>query len=455
MEESGKMNTTPLSHYSSTPPKRRSRPCTIPFMDALLAGGILAATLILILIRPKDISEAWWAVLGGVLALVFGLVPLDEVWGIVVETHDALFLLLGMMALSSAADRAGFFDWAASLAARAGAGSVRRLYVMVFLVGTVVTAFLSLDATAIVLTPIVYGMVVRLRLRPLPFVFACTYTANTASLFLPISNLTNLLAYNAFDINFIRFGVVMFLPAVLAVAANLLVFLVLFRGDLIGAYDEDHFFEAENPAFFRLAAGGVVAVLVAFFAAPIIGAPIGLMALVGGAVVVLAARVFGWVSFREVSGEVSWGLFALVIGLFVVVRGAEDAGLTAVIGSALAQAGEGSGFFEILGVAAGTALGSNLVNNVPMTVMAINGIEPLLDSGDAGTSVVYAALIGTNVGPNLTIVGSLATLIWLSIVRDRGIEIGARDYLKIGAVATPFILFAAVFGLWLSLRLFG
>jgi arsenical pump membrane protein len=422
-------------------------------MDALLAGGILAATLILILIRPRDINEAWWAVLGGAVVLALGLVSLGEVAEIVVETHDALFLLLGMMALSAAADRAGFFDWAASLADRAGAGSVRRLYVMVFLVGTVVTMVLSLDATAIVLTPIVYGMVVRLRLRPLPFVFACTYTANTASLFLPVSNLTNLLAYNAFDLDFVRFGIVMFLPATLAVAANLLVFLVLFRRDLVGGYDEDRFFEAENPAFFRLASAGVVAVLVAFFAAPIFGISIGLMALAGGAVVVFAARAFGWVSLRAVADEISWGLFALVIGLFVVVRGAEDAGLTAVVESSLSLVGEGSGFFQILAVATGAALGSNLVNNVPMTVMAINGVGPLLESGEASVSVVYAALIGTNVGPNLTIVGSLATLIWLSIVRDRGIEIGARDYLKVGAVATPFILLAAVFGLWLSLQI--
>jgi arsenical pump membrane protein len=352
-------------------------------MDALLAGGILALTLVCILIRPRDIGEAWWAVLGGVVVLALGLVPIGDVWNIVWDVHDALFLLLGMMALSAAADRAGFFDFAASLADRAGAGSVRRLYVMVFLVGTVVTAVLSLDATAIVLTPIVYGMVVRLRLRPLPFVFACTYTANTASLFLPVSNLTNLLAYNAFDINFIRFGVVMFLPATFAVAANLLVFLVLFRGDLVGGYSEDRFFEAENPAFFRLAAGGVVGVLVAFFAAPILGVPIGLMALVGGAVVVLAACIFGWVSFRAVSSEISWGLFALVIGLFVVVRGAEDAGLTSVVGNAFAKAGEGSGFLEILGVAVGAALGSNLVNNVPMAVMSINSIAPLLESGEA------------------------------------------------------------------------
>lgn len=424
-------------------------------MDALLAGVILASTLLLILIRPKDISEAWWAVLGGICVLAFGLVPLREAAGIVAETHDALFLLLGMMALSAAADRAGFFDRAASLAARAGGGSVRKLYVMVFLVGTAVTVVLSLDATAIVLTPIVYGMVVRLRLRPLPFVFACTYTANTASLFLPVSNLTNLLAYNAFDLGFVRFAAVMLIPATLAVAANLLVFLVLFRGDLIGGYDEDAPFEVGNPAFFRLATWGVVAVLVGFFVAPILGFSIGLIALVGGAAVVAVARLFGWVSLREVSAEVSWGLFALVIGLFVVVRAAEDAGLTATIGDALSLAGEGSGLLEILAVATGAALGSNLVNNLPMVVMVINGAGPLLESGGAGTAVVYAALLGTNVGPNLTIVGSLATLIWLAIVRGRGVQVSAKDYLKIGAVSTPFILLAAVFGLWVSLMVFG
>ncbi|MGH3086425.1 MAG: arsenic transporter [Rubrobacteraceae bacterium] len=447
-EEAGKNHFTPGRSEATAP-------CTIPSMDALLAGIILAATLLLVLIRPKDIGEAWWAVLGGAAVLALGLVSLGEVLRILDETHDALFLLLGMMALSAAADRAGFFDWAASLAARAGGGDVGRLYVMVFLVGTVVTAALSLDATAIVLTPIIYGMVVRLRLRPLPFVFACTYTANTASLFLPVSNLTNLLAYNALDIGFIEFGMIMFIPATFAVAANLLVFLVLFRGDLIGGYEADHFYEAENKRFFRLAAWGVGGMLVAFFAAPIFGVPIGLAALVGGAVVVLMARFYGWLSFKEVSDEISWGLFALVIGLFIVVRAAEDAGLNAAIGNALSLAGAGDGFFQILAVAVGSALGSNLVNNVPMTVMAINGAEPLVSSGEAGLAVVYAALLGTNIGPNLTIVGSLATLIWLSIVRDRGMEIGAKDYLKIGAVATPVILLVAVFGLWLSLKIFG
>lgn len=416
------------------------------------AAVVLFATLALILTRPKDISESWWAAGGGIVAVVLGLVPVREVGAIVWETHDALLLLLGMMALSACAEKAGFFDWAAALSAKAGRGSVRGLYFAVFLVGTLVTAFLSLDATAIVLTPIVYGMVVKLRLRPLPFVFACTYTANTASLFLPVSNLTNLLAYNAFDMDFVRFGLVMLLPATLAVAANFAVFMFIFRGDLNGNYEQTEPPEAGNRAFFRLAAVGIGAVLVAFFLSPVFGFPIGLAALVGGAGVAVVSVVFGWLPLKQLAGEISWGLFVLVIGLFIVVRGAQDAGLTSFVGEGMAAIG-GDGFFQILGVATGAALGSNVVNNVPMTLLVINGAESIVGGGDFG--VVYAALIGTNVGPNLTIVGSLATLIWLSIVRGRGVEVGAIDYLKIGLISTPPILISAVFGLWLSLKVFG
>lgn len=417
----------------------------------IVAGLVLFGTLALILLRPRDVSESWWAALGGLLAVGLGLVSLREVGEIVWETHDALLLLLGMMALSAAAEKAGFFEWVAALAARAGRGSVRGLYAMVFLVGTLVTAVLSLDATAIVLTPIVYGMVVRLRLRPLPFVFACAYTANTASLFLPVSNLTNLLVYNAFDLDFLRFGLVMLLPATLAVVANVAVFFVLFRGDLNGGYAETEVPQAENRAFFALSAAGIGAVLVAFFLSPVLGFSIGLAALAGGGTVALLSLALGWMGLRELAGGISWGLFVLVIGLFVVVRGAEDAGLTSFVGGWMSSAG--SDFLGVLGVAVGTALGSNVVNNVPMTLLVLDGARGAVEGG--GPDVLYAALLGTNVGPNLTIVGSLATLIWLSIVRGRGVEVSALDYLKVGLIATPPILLAAVFGLWVSLGLFG
>lgn len=426
-------------------------------MSALLAGAILAATLALVLTRPRDVDEAWWAVLGGGLALVLGLVSFGEAWEILRETEDALLLLVGMMALSAVAEKAGFFDWAASVTARAGRERVLPLYAFVFLVGTLVTLTLSLDATAIVLTPIVYGMVVRLRLSPLPFMFACVYTANTASLFLPISNLTNLLAYDRFDLGFARFGLVMLLPGVLAILTNFVIFVLLFRNDLRGSYtlDKGGVFSPQNRRFFGVATASIAGVLAAFFLAPLFGVPIGLVAVVAGAAVVAVSRMAGWVGLREVAGSISWGILFLVMGLFLVVQGVQNAGLGALAERAFAAVAPGEGFFQILVTVFGSALGSNVINNVPMTVLALGTMEPLVEGGTLGMTAVYAVVVGTGVGPNLTIVGSLATLIWLSIARGRGLDITAKDYLKVGAIATPPILLAATLGLWVSARLLG
>jgi arsenical pump membrane protein len=425
-------------------------------VETVLAGLILVATLVLVLIRPKNVNEAWWAVLGSGLTLLLGLVSLSQTESILLEIQDALVLLVGMMALSAIAEKAGFFEWAASLTARAGRGSILKLYGFVFLVGTLITATLSLDATAIVLTPILYGMVVRLRLSPLPFMFACVYTANTASLFLPISNLTNLLAYDTFDLSFVRFALIMLIPATLAVLANALVLAWLFRKDLWGSYPQKiSIFIPEDRTFFRVAVGAVAGVLMAFFLAPLFGIPIGLLALAVGAVVVIVARLRGWMSLREVAGEISWSIIFLVVGLFLVVQGVENVGLAQAVREAFAVAAPGDDFLQILGVSAGSALGSNLINNVPMVVLALRAAEPLVYSGPLGHSAVYAVILGTNVGPNLTTVGSLATLIWLSITRAKGMDITAKDYLKIGIVSTPVVLLAAVVGLWISLRLFG
>ena len=425
-------------------------------MGTVVAVAILVATLALVLARPREINEAWWAVLGGGLTLVLGIVSFGQAWGILRETEDAILLLVGMMALSAVAEKAGFFEWAASLTARAGRGRTFLLYGFVFLVGTLVTTTLSLDATAIVLTPIVYGMVVRLRLSPLPFMFACVYTANTASLFLPVSNLTNLLAYGKFDLGFARFGLVMLAPGVLAVVTNFLIFAWLFRNDLRGSYkDRGDDFSPENRGVFGAAAVGIAGVLVAFFVAPIFGVPIGLVALAAGAIVVVVSRLKGWVSLREVAGSISWGILFLVVGLFLVVQGVENVGLAGLAERAFAADAPGDSFFQLLGITAGSALGSNIINNVPMTVLSLGAVEPLVAQGTLSVAAVYAIVVGTSIGPNLTTVGSLATLIWLSISREKGLEVTAKDYLKVGAIATPPILLAATFGLWVSVRLLG
>ncbi len=232
----------------------------------------------------------------------------------------------------------------------------------------------------------------------MPFMFACVYTANTASLFLPVSNLTNLLAYDAFDLDFARFAPVMLIPASMAMVANALVLAWLFRSDLRGYYEQKlPSFAPEDQSFFRIATGGVTGVLVAFFLAPIVGVPIGLVAFVVGALVVFVARLRGWVTLREVAGTISWGILALVIGLFLVVQGVENVGLVSAARQAFAAATPGDGLLQVLGVVMGSALGSTFINNVPTFVLALGATEPLVSNGTLGLASVYAVILGTNI----------------------------------------------------------
>jgi arsenical pump membrane protein len=424
-------------------------------MDAAIATLILLVTLVLVLFRPRGLPAALPAASGGLLVLALRLVSLQQAWEIVRFAQDALIFLIGMMLVSAIVERAEFFEWCATLAARAGRGNVRRLYLFIFLIGTVITATLSLDATAIVLTPIVYAMAVRLKLRPLPFMFACCFIANTASLFMPISNLTNLLIYRALDFSFLRFSLVMFIPAVVAVVTNAALFSYLFRFDLVGHYTlPDEPFRPANRTFFRVSVGALAIILLAIFAASVIHLPIGPIALVGGIVLVLLARARQWVPFTVTLRAVSWNLIVLVLGLFLVVQALENAVLAGIFRDALHALAPGDSFVQLLSIALGSTLGANLINNIPMTIVASSALRPALEAGTMHPAAGYAALLGTNIGPNLTLTGSLATLIWLSIVQSRGVSITARQFLRIGLVSMPLILLSATFGLWLSLRIF-
>ncbi len=421
-------------------------------MNIVAAGAILLATLILIIFRPRGLPVAVPAAVGGGLVLALRLVSLQQAWELVRVAEDPLVFLVGMMLVSAVIERAGFFEWCAALAARAGRGHVQRLYLLVFLTGTIITAFLSLDATAIVLTPIVYAMTVRLKLRALPFMFACGFIANTASLFMPISNLTNLLIYHGLGLDFTRFSLIMFLPATLAVVANALLFTFIFRFDLRGHY---HFavssYDPENPSFFTLSVAGLVLIIAAIFAASFTGIPISVVALIGGVALLTICSFKRWMSVQEGVRSVSWNLIVLVIGLFLVVQAVENAGLASRMDEIARSTATGSLFAQILGAGVATAIGSNLINNIPMTIVA----STILRAGQFPAATGYATLLGTNLGPNLTITGSLATLIWLNVVHRRGLTISTAQYLRLGIVTTPVILMSAVVGLWVSLQVFG
>jgi arsenical pump membrane protein len=418
-------------------------------MVALIgASVILLLTIALIVTQPRGLSESWAAVGGAVAMLVLRFATLSDLWAVVREVYGVLLFLLGMMALTAAVERSGLFDLLALWTARGARGSGRLLFVGIFLLGAAITVLLSLDVTVLVLTPIVYALVSRLRLNALPYMFVCTFVANTGSLLLPISNLTNLLAYGLLGLSFGGFARTMVLPQVVALAATLAMLFLVFREQIPRRFDRaalPAMPEADDGLYLRVAAVVLALVLLALVVAGLRGWPIYPPALVGAAALLLFAFTRR-VKPRAIAAEISWELFPFVIGMFTVIRGTEELWLRQLGGLILTAHDLGA----LLALAFGTALGANLVNNVPM----IAGLIGILDRAAPGARapLALAAILGANLGPVVTPFGSLATLLWLTIVRRKGEDLTTLEYMRVGALIAPPVLLLATLTLWAVLR---
>lgn len=332
-------------------------------------------------------------------------------------------------------------------AARLAQGDGQRLYRNVFLLGAVITATLSLDTTAVILTPVVLGFVERLKLPARPYIFACAFVANVASLPLPVSNLTNLLFAGAFKLPFAGFFLRMLLPQCIALALNYTLFRRLFRDELPPKFSSEALPEPvsviPDKSYFRGAVGILGLVLIGYFAAPFAHLPpyaVGFTGCLALAVWGVRARRVDWKLVREIS----WPVFPFVVGLFVIIGGVENLGLTVHAAAGLTRLP--SPLLRLLAVAGGAGAASNIVNNIPAALLA----RPVLQQAHGGAPLVYAALLGTNIGPNITLSGSLATLLVLTAARKKGENVRALDFLRIGLIVTPLTLLAAALTLWLS-----
>jgi arsenical pump membrane protein len=423
-------------------------------MIQFLALGIMIAAIALMLMRPRGLNEAWAVLAGAVAMLLAGAVTFGELPGIVHETADVLLFLAGMMILTGIADRAGVFETLAESVARLSRGNGRALYVLIFLLGAVITATLSLDVTVITLTPVVYALTKRRGLAPLPFMFACTFVANTASLIFPMSNLTNLLLYEPLGLSFAEFTATMWLPNTVALLTNLLVFLWLFRKEIPAAIpaivpneaDPALPLEPQTAGQWAKVTGVALGVtLVALFACGWMGYPLWWASLVGAVVVLGAAIATRRITVQQLGDDLSLPLFVFVIAMTTLVRGIENTWLdgfqVTVPESALAT---------ITGGVAAGAIGSNVVNNIPMTVLARSVLETLPDAEQP--ILAYATLVGTNIGPALTTYGSLATMLWLTLVRKRGMDVTTRHYLRVSVITVPIVLLTTTLALWFGVR---
>jgi arsenical pump membrane protein len=425
-------------------------------LRAILGGAIFLTTLALIVLRPRGITEVLVAVAGALAMVLLGFVGPYEAIAVLGAEWNVFGFFLGLMIISAVADQAGFFDALARGAAYAARGDTHRLYLAVFAIGVLITAFLSNDATALILTPVIYTLVTRLRLTVLPFMFACTFIADTASFLLPVSNPINILVGNAFGLGLGPFLRYLVLPALLCIVVNAAVFLWRFRSELVGGYaltDLDAILPApRDRRFFRfvIAALALIACCYVLFSAR--QWPLSAVALGGGLLLIGGAAYWHQFDWRRLGREVSWPIFPFIAGLFVLVRGVENLRFTQAFGAFLLGLGGQSSLGAVMATTLGAALGANLVNNVPMALMMVSAIrqQPALPT-PLHTGAIYATILGADLGPNLTTIGSLATMLWVLILRRKGLEISTREYLKLGLTVVPFMLVGGALLIWLQL----
>jgi arsenical pump membrane protein len=407
-------------------------------MSAWLVWSIAAGMIAGILFRPKGWPEAVWACLGAFLLVVCGLLPIAQAGHAIGKGTDVYLFLTGMMLLAELARCEGVFDWLATLASVAAKGSRARLFTLVYLVGIVVTVFLSNDATAVVLTPAVYASVKRAKADPLPYLLICAFIANAASFVLPISNPANLVVYGKTLPPLIPWLRTFLLPSVYSVAATYVVLWWLFRHDLRGPL-QPVTVTTPLPAAGRRAAWGIVGTGVVLILVSAFGIDLGLPTLVSALLTVILATGFS----RRVVGQlirgVSWSVLPLVAGLFVLVEALDRTGALQLVGRLFRESSALPALSGSLMASFAIAALSNIANNLPTGLLAGAAVQV----AHVPNHIRDAVLIGVDLGPNLSVTGSLATVLWLIALRREGQHIGAWRFLKIGLLVMPPALLGA------------
>ena len=413
--------------------------------------GVFAAMLVLMLLRPRRWSEAWWTMLAAIAMLALGLVTPHEALAAVLSGKNTLLFLLSLLALSLLIGKSGFFDWAAIRCAGIARGDGHSLYRNAFVVGAIITAILSLDTTAVMLTPVMLALVKRLKVPAAPYVLLCAFVANVGSLLLPISNLTNLLFADAFHQTFAAFAARMILPQIVALVTTYAILRWHFRRDLPSTFSTESLPDpasvVPNRPYFLACIIVLVAVLVGYFLAPLLGLEPYVFAFAASAVLAIAGMANGCVQIRFVR-ELAWDLFPFVIGLFIAVQGLENLGIVGISSRGLAEMSPGSPQM-LLAAAGATALASNIVNNLPAALIA----RSVLLGAHAHTGTVLAALIGSNAGPMITPFGSLATMLVLALARRDGEEVRTGRLVVLGLWAVPTIVVLTALSLSLTFAL--
>lgn len=399
-----------------------------------------------VILRPFNLAEAVWALAGAAVLVALGLISIPEALAGVSRGTDVYLFLFGMMLLSEVARIEGLFDWLAAVATSHAKGSARRLFLLTYGVGIVVTVFLSNDATAVVLTPAVAAAVRAAEAKnPLPYLLICAFVANAASFVLPISNPANLVIYGRQMPPLLQWLPAYFVPSVVSIAATFL----LLGWTQRGALTHEIATHVQRPALSaagKMAGAGIGATAIALLTASAFDVALGLPTAIAGALtaaaVLIRERKSPWIVVRDIS----WGVLPLVAGLFVLVEALAKTGLIETIATLLHDGAQHSAIAAAAWAGSSVAVVSNLINNLPTALIAGSAVQ----TAPIAEPVKRAILIGVDLGPNLSVTGSLATILWLAALRREGHTVSFGAFLKIGIVVMPAALALALAAALLS-----
>ncbi len=410
--------------------------------------GIAALATSGVILRPWRLPEGIWAMLGAAALVALGLLPWADALGGILKGLDVYLFLIGMMLLAELARGEGLFDWLAALAVEHARGSPQRLFNLIYLVGTLVTVFLSNDATAVVLTPAVYAAARAAGAEPLPYLFVCAFIANAASFVLPISNPANLVVFGAHMPPLPAWLALFALPSIASIGATYVALRLSLHSALQAEVLVTEFNRPELGRGGQLAAAGIGATATALLLCSAFDVRLGLATFICGAAAWLAIFAIRREPPWPVLKEISWGVLPLVAGLFVLVEALGHTGVIAAIHRLLTDAIAASAGTATWGTGLVLALACNLMNNLPVGLIA----GSVMAADHVPAHIAGAVLIGVNLGPNLSVTGSLATILWLAALRREGQDVGAWRFLRLGAVVMIPALVLSIMSLMVLAR---